>query len=222
MYTLLRFASTCGIIFCHPSLYSYYIDKLASSGHFLFSSCGSMDEIVWTQTIWCKSCYGFWHSKWNLDWTPESEPWFQFCWFLSGKINSSEYSLLLHVQLLVLCHFSISQESVVSELMLYCLCIPDDKAGNHSLYCTLGDPFLQEEIQVNVETVFLWQCWYVDGHLHVYLIVITWPAVSLTYLAVIVILNWHGVACLRLGISKWVLKCMLAEFPDDNLHSHCF
>ena len=117
---------------------------------------------------------------------------------------------------------SVFLKRVVSELMLYCLCIPDDKAGNHSLYCTLGDPFLQEEIQVNVETVFLWQCWYVDGHLHVYLIVITWPAVSLTYLAVIVILNWHGIACLRLGISNWVLKCMLAEFPDDSLHSHCF
>ena len=48
------------------------IDKLASSGDILFTSCGIMDENVWTQAFRCKSCHGIWHFKWNFHWSFES------------------------------------------------------------------------------------------------------------------------------------------------------
>lgn len=51
---------------------SHNIDKLASLGHILFPSCGIMDEIVWAQAFWCKSCNGIWHIKRDIHWAFES------------------------------------------------------------------------------------------------------------------------------------------------------
>ena len=47
-------------------------------------------------------------------------------------------------------------------------------------------------------------------------------AVSSSYLAGIIILNWHEIVCLCLDISKCVEKCTVAEFSDNNSLSHCF
>lgn len=84
---------------------SYNFDKLASSSHLLFSSCGFKGEIVWTQTFWSKSCNGLWYSKWDLHWTFEFEPRLQFCWILSGTIVI--FSSILTLDFHILCSFSI-------------------------------------------------------------------------------------------------------------------
>lgn len=86
-------------------LCSYNFDKLASSSHLLFSSCGFKGEIVWTQTFWSKSCNGLWYSKWDLHWSFEFEPGFQFCWILSGTIVI--VCSILTLDLHILCSFSI-------------------------------------------------------------------------------------------------------------------
>ena len=131
-------------------LCSYNFDKLASSSHLLFSACGFKGEIVWTQTFWSKSCNGLWYSKWDLHWTFEFEPGFQFCWILSGTIVI--FCSILTLDLHILCSFSIFPKILNYSLLFFLN--PDDQAGNHPLHCFLGDPFLWEEIQVSLETLF--------------------------------------------------------------------
>lgn len=66
-------------------LYSYNLDKLASTRYFLFSSCGTMDEAFWAQTNRFTNCDWIRYSKWNFHWIVKSQLRFQFCWFLSGN-----------------------------------------------------------------------------------------------------------------------------------------
>lgn len=60
---------------------------------------------------------------------------------------SHELFLLMEPSIdLFLCFESLNKESIL-------IAIPDDKTGNHPLYCTFGDPFLQEKVQVSLITV---------------------------------------------------------------------
>lgn len=45
----------------------------------------------------------------------------------------------------------------VSEPLLSCLIIVDDKTGNHPLYGSFGNSFLQEEIQVKFSILIITQ-----------------------------------------------------------------
>lgn len=136
---------------------SYNSDKLASTCHILFPSFGTQNEILRAQGFWAESRSWIWDFKRNLNWTFKFEPRVQFCRLLPSMFF-----------VLVLFFLSRVDWTVVDFERLWYL-YPDDKACNHSMYCTVGDPFSREEIQVlfNFLSILWFLCLFVVIYLNI-------------------------------------------------------
>lgn len=152
---------------------SYHIDQLASRSDVLLTSCCSIVETIWAQTL--RLTYGRWFccTERDLYRPTKFELGFQLGWVLSGNLflcglwrfwvcSLRDYSWIVIIITIIVIHYELMALGLLGSLACcnahqhlrwirgsnMCNFIADDKACNHPVHSVTRNTLLQKALQV--------------------------------------------------------------------------